>query len=84
MRAFRIPAALLVAVSLALFGCADLATGPDVEDVDVVPQFVKGGNNDQGEQEPCSQTNDEALPPNCDEGDQGDDDDQGDQGEDED
>ena len=40
MRVFRIPAALLVAASLALFGCGNLATGPDVEAVDMAPQFT--------------------------------------------
>ena len=39
MRTFRIPAALLVAASFALFGCGNLATGPDVEAVDMAPQF---------------------------------------------
>ncbi len=39
MRTFRIPAALLVAASLALLGCGNLATGTDVEAVDVAPQF---------------------------------------------
>jgi len=36
MRAFRIPAALLVVASLALLGCGDLGTGPSAE----APQFV--------------------------------------------
>ncbi len=44
MRTFRIPAALLVAASLALFGCGNLATGPDVEAVDMAPQFSAGAS----------------------------------------
>ena len=75
MRAFRIPSVLAVVASLALLGCGDLGTGPSLDGFD--PEFNKHsnhqGNNDQGEQEPCTTPLDpEVTPPDCDEGDQGD------------
>ncbi len=66
MRAFRIPAALLVVASLALIGCGDI-TGPSAE---AAPQFKKP-SNDQGDQQPCVLVPEATVCPE-DEGDQGD------------
>ena len=70
MRAFRIPAALMVVASIALVGCGDL-TGPSVE---AAPQFQDADPGDQGqngEQGDKGQNGEQGDQGNGEQGDQG-------------